>query len=86
MSVVKLAEQTKRNLEQEIQGYKEEAGKMRKLIYSLEKDRDRHITDASKYEQLVIGKDEELKMKELLIFDSKKKIIEVEKKLKEQQV
>ncbi|KAJ1550429.1 hypothetical protein HK096_006983, partial [Nowakowskiella sp. JEL0078] len=41
LNVVKLSEQTKHNLEQEIMSYKEEASKMRKLIYSLEKDRDR---------------------------------------------
>ena len=35
-NVVKLAEQTKRNLEQEIMGYKDEAGKMRKVGVSLE--------------------------------------------------
>jgi hypothetical protein len=36
-SVLKLSEQNKRNLEQEISGYKDEAQKMRKLIYTLEK-------------------------------------------------
>ena len=31
-------------------------------------------------------KDEELKLRDLIIFDSKKKIIELERKMKEQQV
>ena len=36
--------------------------------------------------QEMASKDEELKMKNALIFDSKKKIVDCEKKLKEQQV
>jgi chromosome segregation ATPase len=82
---VKLADQTKRNLEQEIAGYKDEAAKMRKLIFSLEKDRDRHIAAASKAENMVVGRNEEVKIKEMHLFDANKKITEVEKKLKEQQ-
>ncbi|KAJ3221633.1 hypothetical protein HK099_003289 [Clydaea vesicula] len=85
LTVVKLAEQTKRNLEQEIMGYKDEASKMRKLIYVLEKERDRHINDSCKAEQNLNASIEEVKMKEMHIFDSKKKITEMEKKLKEQQ-
>jgi hypothetical protein len=39
-NVLKLSEQSQRTLEQEITGYRDEAQKMRKLIYTLEKDRD----------------------------------------------
>ncbi|KAJ3216581.1 hypothetical protein HDU67_009276 [Dinochytrium kinnereticum] len=85
LNAVKLAEQTKRNLEQEIMGYKDEAAKMRKLIYSLEKDRDRHINEASKVTQELTSKEEDIKIKEMMIFDSRKKITELERKLKEQQ-
>lgn len=85
LGAVKLAEQTKRNLEQEIAGYKDEAAKMRKLIFSLEKDRDRHIAAATKAEKFVIGRDEEVKIKEMHLFDASKKIADLEKKLKEQQ-
>ncbi|KAJ3415562.1 hypothetical protein HDV05_004613 [Chytridiales sp. JEL 0842] len=85
MSAVKLADQTKRNLEHEIIGYKDEAAKMRKLIYALEKDRDRHINTASQVQFELDARDQELKMKEMLIFDSRKKIMDLEKKLKEQQ-
>ncbi|KAL2915303.1 hypothetical protein HK105_205168 [Polyrhizophydium stewartii] len=84
-NVLKLAEQTQRKLEQEIQGYKDEAQKMRKLIYTLEKDRDNKINEASRLDQVIMTKDEEMKMKDMIIFDSKKKIIEFERKLKEQQ-
>ncbi len=52
----------------------------------MEKDRDRHINEASKAEQSLAGKEEEVKLKEMLIIDTQKKMQEVEKKLKEQQV
>ncbi|KAJ8322580.1 hypothetical protein O5D80_008685 [Batrachochytrium dendrobatidis] len=84
-NVLKLAEQTQRKLEQEIQGYKDEAQKMRKLIYTLEKDRDNKINESSHLDQVIAANDEDMKMKDMIIFDSKKKIIEFERKLKEQQ-
>jgi hypothetical protein len=40
----KLQEQEKRNLEKEINSFKFEANKQRKLVASLEKDRDRWVT------------------------------------------
>jgi chromosome segregation ATPase len=85
-NVLKLSEQTKRNLEQEISGYKDEAQKMRKIIYTLEKERDNKSAELSKLLQDLAEKNEEIKMKDVIIFDSKKKITDVEKKLKEQQV
>jgi chromosome segregation ATPase len=85
-NVLKLSEQTKRNLEQEISGYKDEAQKMRKIIYTLEKERDNKSAELSKLLQDLSEKNEEIKMKDVIIFDSKKKITDVEKKLKEQQV
>ncbi|KAJ3326963.1 hypothetical protein HDU76_012471 [Blyttiomyces sp. JEL0837] len=85
LNMMKLADQTKRNLEQEIMAYKDEASKMRKLIYSLEKDRDKSINEASKIEQDLVSREEELKIKEMMIFDSRKKIADFERKLKEQQ-
>ncbi|TPX72728.1 hypothetical protein SpCBS45565_g00036 [Spizellomyces sp. 'palustris'] len=85
VTIVKLADQTKRNLEQEIMGYKDEAAKMRKLIYSLEKDRDRHINEAGKVRLELVGKEEEVKIGEMMLFDCRKKIGELERKLKEQQ-
>ena len=53
LNLVKLHEQSKRNLEQEIQNYKEEAQKQRKIIYQLEKERDRYINEASDLTQKV---------------------------------
>ncbi|KAJ1332176.1 hypothetical protein BSLG_008992 [Batrachochytrium salamandrivorans] len=84
-NVLKLSEQTQRKLEQEIQGYKDEAQKMRKLIYTLEKDRDNKINESSRLDQLIMSKDEDMRMKDMMIFDSKKKTIDFERKLKEQQ-
>ena len=55
LNLVKLHEQSKKNLEQEIQNYKEEAQKQRKIIYQLEKERDRYINEASDLTQKVRG-------------------------------
>lgn len=54
LNQVKLHEQNKKNLEQEISNHKEEAQKQRKLIYQLEKERDRYINEASDLTQKVI--------------------------------
>lgn len=53
LDIVKLHEQAKRNLEEEIQNYKEEAQKQRKIIFQLEKERDRYINEASDLTQKV---------------------------------
>ena len=54
MNLVKLHEQSKKNLEQEITNYKEEAQKQRKIIFQLEKERDKYINEASDLTQKVI--------------------------------
>lgn len=53
LHLVKLHEQSKKNLEQEISNYKDEAQKQRKIIYQLEKERDRYINEASDLTQKV---------------------------------
>lgn len=53
VDLVKLHEQAKRNLEEEIQNYKDEAQKQRKIIFQLEKERDRYINEASDLTQKV---------------------------------
>ncbi|XP_006630821.2 cilia- and flagella-associated protein 58 [Lepisosteus oculatus] len=85
MSLVKLHEQSKKNLDQEIQNYKEEAQKQRKIIYQLEKERDRYINEASDLTHKVLQHMEDIKVREMQIFDYKKKIAEGETKLKQQQ-
>ena len=82
----KLAEQAKRNLEQEIQGYKDEATKQRKLIYQLEKERDRFVSEATAIHQETQAALEGVKAKEVEITDLKKKVSEAETRLKQQQV
>ncbi|GFR69515.1 cilia- and flagella-associated protein 58-like [Elysia marginata] len=85
LHLVKLHEQSKKNLEQEISNYKEEAQKQRKIIYQLEKERDRYINEASDLTQKVLQHMEDVKVREMQIFDYKKKIAEAETKLKQQQ-
>uniref|UniRef100_A0A0B6ZHL9 Cilia- and flagella-associated protein 58 central coiled coil domain-containing protein n=1 Tax=Arion vulgaris TaxID=1028688 RepID=A0A0B6ZHL9_9EUPU len=85
LHLVKLHEQSKKNLEQEISNYKEEAQKQRKIIYQLEKERDRYINEASDLTQKVLLHMEDVKVREMQIFDYKKKIAEAETKLKQQQ-
>lgn len=69
-----------------IQNYKDEAQKQRKIIYQLEKERDRYINEASELTQKVLQHMEDVKVREMQIFDYKKKIAEAETKLKQQQV
>ncbi|XP_075204350.1 cilia- and flagella-associated protein 58 isoform X2 [Anomaloglossus baeobatrachus] len=85
LNLVKLHEQSKKNLEEEIINYKEEAQKQRKIIYQLEKERDRYINEASELTQKVLQHMEDIKVREMQIFDYKKKIAEAETKLKQQQ-
>ncbi|KAJ6669109.1 hypothetical protein lerEdw1_007918 [Lerista edwardsae] len=85
MNLVKLHEQSKKNLEEEIQNYKDEAQKQRKIIFQLEKERDRYINEASDLTQKVLHHMEDIKVREMQIFDYKKKIAESETRLKQQQ-
>jgi len=85
LSLVRLHEQSKNNLEQEINQFRDEASKQRKIIYQLEKERDKYINEASELTQRVLESMEDVKVKEMQIFDSKKKIAESETRLKQQQ-
>ncbi|XP_048407124.1 cilia- and flagella-associated protein 58 [Stegostoma tigrinum] len=84
-NLVKLHEQSKKVLEQEIQNYNNEAQKQRKIIYHLEKERDRYINEASDLTQKVLQYMEDIKVYEMQNFDFKKKISEADSKLKQQQ-
>lgn len=84
-NLVKYHEQTKRTLEQEILSFKEEAAKQRKILYQLEKERDRYISEAALVQEQLAGGHQEVKDKETQIFDHKKKIVDLETKLKQQQ-
>ncbi|KAL4639990.1 cilia- and flagella-associated protein 58 [Arapaima gigas] len=91
LNAVKLHEQSRKILDQEIMNYRDEAQKQRKIIYQLEKDRDRYINEASDLTQKarrkghVLQHMEDIKVREMQIFDYKKKIAEAETKLKQQQ-
>ncbi|NXI41847.1 CFA58 protein, partial [Galbula dea] len=85
INLVKLHEQSKKNLEQEIQNYKNEAQKQRKIIYQLEKERDGFINETSELKQKVLQHLKDSEMQEKQICDYMKKIEESEIKLKQQQ-
>jgi len=82
---VKVHENTRRNLELEISGYKAEAHKQRKQLFLLEKDGEKYGTEAaeatSKYQQAL----EEIKVREMSIIQLQKRITEGDAKLKQQQ-
>jgi chromosome segregation ATPase len=84
-NLIKTHDQSIKHLEQEIANYKEEASKQRKLIFQLERERDRYISEASELTQRVLQHMEDVKIKEMQIFDYKKKIAEAETKYKQQQ-
>jgi len=83
--IIKVNMNTKRNLEQEITGYKREAERQRKLIYQLEKEREKYAIEASdaaaKYQAAL----EEVKLREMNILDLQTQITEGEHRLKQQQ-
>lgn len=85
MDLVKINENTKKNLEQEIQGYKVEAQKQAKMIYQLEKEREKYGAEASDATAKYLQALEEVKLREMAIIDLQKKIAEGENKLKQQQ-
>ncbi|NXE54423.1 CFA58 protein, partial [Casuarius casuarius] len=85
MNLVKLHEQSKKNLEEEIQNYKNEAQKQRKIIYQLEKERDSYINEAGELKQKVLQHLKDIEVREIQICDYEKKIEESEIKLKQQQ-
>uniref|UniRef100_A0AAY4F012 Cilia- and flagella-associated protein 58 central coiled coil domain-containing protein n=1 Tax=Denticeps clupeoides TaxID=299321 RepID=A0AAY4F012_9TELE len=85
ISIVKIHEQTKKNLDQEISNYRNEAQKQRNIIFQLEKERDRYINQASNLTHKVLQHMEDIKVKEMQIFDYRKKLAEAETNLKQQQ-
>ena len=83
---MKVNENTKRILEQEIQGYKIEAQRQqRKMIYTLEKEREKFGAEASDANAKYAEALEEVKLREMTIVDLQKQIAEGDAKLKQQQ-
>lgn len=84
-NLLKLHEQSKQNLEQEIASYKQETLTQREMISMLEAERDHYLKEASSYTQKVLDLMEEVKYREMEIFDNRKKIAEAQTKLKQQE-
>ncbi|KAF0691331.1 Aste57867_17419 [Aphanomyces stellatus] len=82
---VKTNERIAKNLEAELNGYKQEATKQRKLIYQLEKEREKYGIEASEQRNLVLQAQEEIKLKDMRILEMQKKVTEGDGKLKQQQ-
>ncbi|NXD67403.1 CFA58 protein, partial [Eolophus roseicapillus] len=85
INLVKLHEQSKRNLESEIQNYKIEAQKQRKIIYQLEKERDSFISETSELKQKILQNLKDIEIREMQICDYEKKLEESTIKLKQEQ-
>ncbi|NWS36331.1 CFA58 protein, partial [Polioptila caerulea] len=83
--LVKLHEQSKQNLETEIQSYKIEAQKQRKIIYQLEKERESFINEASELKEKVLCHMKDLEIHQMQICDYEKEIQAQMIKLKQQQ-
>ncbi|CAL8333656.1 unnamed protein product [Lota lota] len=80
-SLMKLQEQAQKNLDQEVHNYREEAQKQRKIIYQLEKDRDRYINETSSLRHKVQQCTDDIKVNETEISEYKKKTSDAEHRL-----
>ncbi|NXD19947.1 CFA58 protein, partial [Spelaeornis formosus] len=85
IDLVKLHEHSKQNLEAEIQSYKTEAQKQRKIIYQLEKERDSFINETSELKEKVLHHMKDLEIHQMQICDYEKEIQVQTVKLKQQQ-
>ncbi|GBF96803.1 flagellar associated protein [Raphidocelis subcapitata] len=89
--LVRVAENTRKNLENEIQGYRAEAARASKSIWSMEREREKYSTEAAetaaKYQQARMGAGalEEVRVREVAIVELQKRIAEGEGRLKQQQ-
>lgn len=73
------------SLGQEMEGYKEELQRLRKVIYQLEKDRERLGNESGEQKNILSEQIEKIKLKDVHIMELQKKIIDWESKLKQQQ-
>eukprot|EP01006_Ploeotia_vitrea_P054260 TRINITY_DN67868_c2_g2_i1.p1 TRINITY_DN67868_c2_g2~~TRINITY_DN67868_c2_g2_i1.p1 ORF type:complete len:887 (+),score=163.54 TRINITY_DN67868_c2_g2_i1:147-2807(+) len=81
----KVIERKKKNLEQEVVAHRSAAQNQRKLIYQLEKDREKYAAQASEATSKYYQALEEVKIRQMTITDLQKQISESEAKLKQQQ-
>ena len=73
------------SLGSEMQEYKDELQRLRKVIYQLEKDRERLGNEAGEQKNAILDHVEKVKLKDVHIMELQKKIVEWESKLKQQQ-
>eukprot|EP01039_Chlorochromonas_danica_P004974 gene4974-5462_t len=74
-----------KTLTEEVQHYREEVLKLKKTIFQLEKDRERLGNEVADQRTHFISTQDELKLKDIQIAELKKRVIEWENKLKQQQ-
>merc|ERR1719375_3127918 len=74
-----------KDLEGEIASFKGESLKQRKVLYTLEKEREKYGAEASDANAKFAAALEEVKLREMTILDLQKKIAEGDSKLKQQQ-
>ena len=74
--MVKIHEQNKKNFELEIASYRDESTKQRKIIFQLEKERQKYISETSDLNHRIITLKDDVKMKKMDINDSHKKVTE----------
>ncbi len=83
--IVKILENTKKNLENEINGYVSHASRQQRNIEQLELDRVKYKSEAATAKQKYLQAVEDLKTQEMRIGQMQKKIMEGETRLKQQQ-
>ncbi|NXO01889.1 CFA58 protein, partial [Rhinopomastus cyanomelas] len=86
IDLVRLHEESKKILEQEITSYKNEAQKQRKIIYQLEKERDNLITEANDLKQKLQQHMKDLELRQIQICDYEKKMKESAIKARQQEI
>jgi len=85
VAIARLNQKMIKDLEVEISGFKAESMKQRKMLYTLEKEREKYGAEASHANAKFAAALEEVKLREMTILDLQKKITEGDTKLKQQQ-
>jgi len=85
VAIAKLNQRMIKDLEGEISSFKGESMKQRKMLYTLEKEREKFGAEASDANAKFAAALEEVKLREMTILDLQKKIAEGDAKLKQQQ-
>jgi len=83
--LMKIQENTIKNLNNELNGYREFAFKQRRVIEAMSADRDRYDQEAQDAQQRYYAALENVKLAELQIAEVQKQIVDQETKLKSQQ-